>query len=234
VGSRLSQGLGRICLKDYRQTQPRYSGGLSIVELKVSKTAFAIIIFQGLAVSFGGCVWRSDNGDHYFGPALFRFSAADGRAQVGQVVRVGFAAETGDSWGISLGWAERTAIAPEVRTNKPQGRGHGQVRYFTPLSSAEAPQPDQWHFSPLYLRVEHEPNILFLSRTIWGAEFLLGREMNTVTLGIARKTRFLPPGNAFSVVHFESTRPLKARATVWPVIDPRGAVPTDLIEEITK
>jgi len=94
-----------------------------------------------------------------------------------------------------------------------------------PLSPFQAPAPGQWNLSLLYLRVDREPRAFFLSRTIYGAEILLGEETNALTVGAARRTRHTPPDNAFLMLHFESSRPMDARAKFWFDVPETGAVP---------
>ena len=188
-----------------------------------------------LAMLASACSWRSGGVEHYVGPVLFRYSAPPkGHAYVGQVIRLGIAAEAGTDWGIAVGAAERIAVLP-VAFKEGQTKPKDELfRWLTPLNPVTSPSADDWHFSLIYLRVERPPSGFFISRSIYGAELVVGKETNAISMGAVSRNGFVPVADAFSMLHFESHRPMEARAKVWSDVSKQGEFPADLLEEIGK
>lgn len=183
---------------------------------------------------FSACVWRTDDAEHYIGPVLFRYAAPPiGKAYVGQMVRLGLSAEAGTSWGLALGVSERIAVAPLVAATSKNDQPPSHNRWRVPLSFSQTPTAGEWNFSLLYLHVEREPGSFFISRTIHGAEIVLGEEANAFSIGIVSRTLFTPPDNTISKLHYERARPLESQAKVWLDVPEHGDLPSDLIKEIT-
>lgn len=187
-----------------------------------------------IAPFFSACVWRGVDAEHYIGPVLFRYvTPSNGNAYVSQVVRFGVAAEAGTSWGIALGMSERIAVTPQFAPTGKKDQRARHNRWLMPLSFSQTPTSGEWNFSLLYLRVEREPGIFFISRTTHGAEIVVGEEATAFSLGTVSRTLFTPPDNAISKLHFERARPLKSLAKVWLEVPEHGDLPSDLIKEKT-
>lgn len=187
-----------------------------------------------LTLLLSACVLKTRDTEHYLGPVMFRYAAPPkGNAYVGQVVRLGLSTEVGRSWGVSLGMSERIAVTPLVSSAEKKNQIINHSRWLMPLSFFQTPTAGEWNFSLLYLRVEREPGIFFISRTIYGAEIVVGEEANAFSVGTVSRTIFTPPDNAISKLHYERDRPLKALAKVWFNVAERNDLPSDLIKEIT-
>ena len=188
-----------------------------------------------VALLSSGCAWRMGNVEHYIGPVLFRYvGPPSGKAYVSQVIRYGISAEAGSEWGVSVGVSERIAVAP---LPLPDGEARPPApapRWSTPLSLLRAPAANNWNLSVIYLRVEGLPRPHLVSRTIYGAEILVGSEVNALSVGAVWRTLFTPPENAFSMVHFDTSRPLEARAWVWFDAPERSVPISELLKEIER
>jgi len=178
------------------------------------------------------CAWRSGGVEHYVGPVSFRHvSPPQGKAYVSQVVRWGLSAEGGSSWGVSVGMSERIAVAPISSTGTEAATAIKLPRWSMPFGTVPRPTENAWHLSLLYLRVEDMPKPLFTSRTSCGVDAVIGEEASAFSIGYASRSRTMPPENAFSTLHFESSRPIEAQAKVWPDFSERSGLATDLVEE---
>lgn len=197
---------------------------------------FAITVSLASALSSlsGGCAWRSGGVEHYLGPVSFRHvSPPTGRAYVSQVVRWGLSTEGGSSWGISVGMSERISVAPVASAEKT-GLATRRPRWTSPLSAAGMPAENEWHLSLLYLRVEDVPPPMLVSRTVFGAEAVAGQEVSAFTVGLATRTLSMAPANAFSTLHFESARPMEARAELRSDPAVLGFLPDESKKDVTQ
>jgi hypothetical protein len=187
-----------------------------------------------LTLYLGGCSWQSDNAEHFIGPMLFRYSAPPiGKAYVGQVIRFGISAEAGINWGLSIGLLDRVAVTPLVSTPGKTVQAQSIPQWVMPLGHSRTPEAGRWNFCLVYCRVERKAGIFFISRTIHGAEMVVGGEANAFSIGIVSRTLFTPPDDAIAKLHYERARPLESQAMVWFDIPERGDLPSGLLKEIT-
>lgn len=178
------------------------------------------------------CAWRSGGVEHYVGPVSFRhISPPRGKAYVSQVIRWGLSVEGGSSWGISVGMSERIAVAPISSTGTKPGTAIKLPHWSMPFGTVPKPTENTWHLSLLYLRIEDVRRPLFTSRTAYGLDAVVGEEASAFSIGYASRSRSMPPENAFSTLHFESSSPIEAQAKVWPDFSERSGLATDLVEE---
>jgi hypothetical protein len=160
-----------------------------------------------------GCAWRANGVEHYVGPVALRYRPAEGvRGSVSQVVRLGVAIDAGAQWGIAAGMTERLAAAPAASSDATDT---STARFTTPLSPLPPPAPLRWNVSLLYLRVETPPAVLVVRRLV-GIELALGDELNAASIGFTSRTRVVPPPDAFSLVRYDSGRPLDTVVATWP------------------
>lgn len=187
----------------------------------------------GLGALLSACVWRTGTADHYFGPVWFRYTAPPaGKAYVGQVLRVGLGLEGGTNWGFSLGVSNRTAIAPVLADTAGQGREARPESGSMPWGPGGTLKAGVWNFSPFYLRVQREPRVFFIARTLHGGEAVVGQDGNALTLGYARRTLFTPPDHAFARLRYDDGQPLEAEAAAWPGSEiPPSTLPRELTHE---
>lgn len=162
-----------------------------------------------------GCAVRMGEVEHYVGPVLFRFRAPDATVgAVNQVVRLGLSAEVGRQWGVAAGVVDRVAVVAGPAT---AGREPGPVtpHWRMPLSFLRPPTAGEWNLSLLYLRVEGTPKAILVMRRMYGVEMTAGTETNAASIGWTACTLVEPPDDAFSVVRFDSRRPMETVAVTW-------------------
>ncbi len=183
---------------------------------------------------FAGCVRWSGSTEYFLGPVLYRYiTPVDGKAYVGQVVRLGPWIETGANWGLTLGVSDRITVDPKVASVK-RGTLVSRNRWLAALSFSPAQIAGAWRCSPLYLRIDRDAQDYFISRTMAGGEITFGKEANAFTVGYARTTLFTPPADALAKLHFKDNRPLEAEASVWFDVTEPGDLSESLIQEATQ
>lgn len=163
-----------------------------------------------------GCAVRMGEVEHYVGPVLFRFRAPDATVgAVNQVVRLGLSAEVGRQWGVAAGVVDRVAVvaaSPATANGEP---GVVTPHWRMPLSFLRPPAAGEWNLSLLYLRVEGMPRAMLVMRRMYGVETTMGTETNAASIGWTARTLVEPPDDAFSVVRFDSRRPMETVAVTW-------------------
>jgi hypothetical protein len=149
--------------------------------------------------------------EHYVGPVLFRFRPPDETVgAVTQVIRLGVSGEAGRQWGVAAGVVDRVAVVAQS-ADAPAMR----PRWTTPLSLLSPPSPGAWNVSLLYLRVDGMPRPTFVARRMYGAEMAAGAETNALSVGWTARTRVEPRDHSFSVLRFDSRRPMDAGSVTW-------------------
>jgi hypothetical protein len=135
---------------------------------------------------------------------------------VNQTLRVGVAAEGGRQWSLTVGVAERVAVAPVIYGQSPRIETGVQAILHVAL-------PGGWRLSPLYLRVRH-PEPVLVHRVTRGVEMAAGPERVGLSAGVVIRTVARPPDDSVGVMHFRSRRPLDAVLVLSPVA-PGAALP---------
>lgn len=162
-----------------------------------------------VVVLFPGCAWRTGNVEHYFGPVLFRYSdAAESACNVTDVLGLGILAEGGRQWGLSAGFVNRLAAAPRQQAT--------QTQWTRPWSLWRTTTPREWNLSLLYLRGENVSSPLLVRRQLVGAGVLVGNEITALSVGYASRVNIAPRDDSFSIVVFDSSKPLASRCEVLP------------------
>ena len=144
-----------------------------------------------------GCIIRSGTRQRVVGPVWYRTAAPPkGKAHVLQVRTLPFLIELGGQTGLSLGFADRVTVAPEICGEPPRAK-------------PGFPETDGWDFSLLQIVVEHPSGPLFHTRGVWGAELGAGEAHRGVTVGYAYATHFLPQTEGFYDFAFASNAPME-------------------------
>lgn len=187
-----------------------------------------------VAWTLTGCTVYSERAEHHFGLVLYRYATpVSGQANVGQLIHPGLLLEAGKNWGITLGLAERINVIPQQAAGSATQSSDTGWQTAPTLSSSTPPEK-QWNFSFFYLRVPQASSPYFIYRTHYGLGAALGEELTALSLGMTRRTLFVPQENAISTLHFQSDDPMETRAKVWPNISATGALPNDLLEELAQ
>lgn len=193
-----------------------------------------LVAFQILLITIllSSCALRSVDADYYIGPVIYRYNAPPkGGAYVNQLMRFGIAAEAGTSWGVTLGMLERVTVIP--LTTKSSDSTDINVLQVMPWSLFTVPLAKDWKLSLFYLSMERHADDYFLYRSVYGAEIMVGKEINNLSFGAVRRTIFKPPDNTFSSLHFESNHPMQTQARIW-IDDQSDNISPELLEELTK
>ena len=179
-------------------------------------------VFVAAALLLAGCAVRMGGAEHYVGPVLFRFRPPDETVgAVTQVIRLGISGEAGSQWGLAAGAVDRVAVVAQSADGLAPGM---RPRWTTPLSFLSPPAPGAWNVSLLYLRVDGMPRPTFVVRRTYGAEMTAGAEINALSIGWTARTRAEPPDHSFSVLRFDSRRPMDTVSVTWA----EDAPPPDL------
>jgi hypothetical protein len=183
------------------------------------------------ALATTACAIRAPGADRYVGPVLYRETPRcrpDGT--VVQTAHVGLLVEAGTQWGMSVGLADRVAVAPAPEAGRdcpPPGNGRA-----TALAIPLGTGPDRWHLSPVYLLRSTASPPLFVRRRGLGVRAGLGVEARTLSVGAVSTTVFTPPPDAFSTLSFSGGAPLRARLHVWRELPADGGA--RILEEVER
>ena len=180
------------------------------------KLTWLCLLF-GASVLIGGCAWRAENTEHYFGPVLFRYAAPpQANAHVSEQRHLLVLIEAGQQWGVSVGWNTRVAVSPR--------RGDGGLResekappwrWSMPLGLFGSPEEGRWNLSLIYLVGERVPSAEFVSRSTIGARMGIGSEVKALSIGAVRETQLRPRSDAVYALSYDSRRPLETNFQVW-------------------
>jgi hypothetical protein len=145
---------------------------------------------------------------------LFRYAAPpQANAYVSEQRHFLVLIETGQQWGMSVGWNARVAVSPR--------RGGGGLdesekappwRWSTPFGS---PEEGRWNLSLIYLAGERVPGAEFISRSTIGARMGIGAEVKALSIGAVSETQLRPRSDAMYVLSYDSSRPLETSFQVW-------------------
>ena len=177
------------------------------------RSAARAAVLASAALLLAGCAVRMGDVEHYVGPVLFRFRPPDQTVgAVTQVVRLGVSGEAGRQWGVAAGVVDRLAV---VARSADEAAPAPRPRWTTPLSFLSPPSPGAWNVSLLYLRVEGMRRPTLVVRRTYGAEVTAGAETSALSIGWTARTRAEPPDHSFSVLRFDSRRPMDAVSVTW-------------------
>jgi hypothetical protein len=175
-------------------------------------------VLVSAALLLAGCAVRMGDVEHYVGPVLFRFRPPDEAVgAVTQIIRLGVSGEAGSQWGVAAGVVDSVAVvARSVDGPTPAVR----PRWTTPLSVVSPPSPRAWNVSLLYLRVDGMPRPTLVVRRTYGVEMTAGAETNALSIGWTARSRLEPPDHSFSVLRFDSRRPMDTVSVIWAADSP--------------
>ena len=190
-----------------------------------------LCLLFGASVLIGGCAWRAENTEHYWGPVLFRYTAPpQGNAYVSEQRHFLILIEGGRQWGISIGWKTRVSASAQRIEGEPTGGEKAQSwRWSKPLSLFAGPVEGRWNLSLLYLRGEQVPKPEFLSRSLYGTELAIGTEANALSVGASTTTELRPRTNALYAFRYDGHLPMETLFQVWEYKD--GQFPRMLLQE---
>jgi hypothetical protein len=174
-----------------------------------------------------GCAWRTANAEHYFGPVLFRYSEErQEECAVNDLWQVGVLAEGGRQWGLAVGAAER------LTADLKPADGTAAPRWTRPWSFWPETTPGKWNLSLLYLRGDNVKPPLMLWRRLIGGGAMAGSELSAVSVGYSSRLTVLPAQDSFSVLVFNSNRPLQSVCKILPVEAVRNGSLSQTLEEV--
>ncbi len=166
------------------------------------------------------CAWRSDAGEHYFGPVLYRTAFdAKSRTEVAEVVHVGLLGEAGRQVGLSLGVVRRLAASSTTEAG---------VDAASASTVIDAPH---WAFSPFYVKLTRTGRPRFVRRAIYGMQAAFGAEVRALSAGVVTRTLFEPPPDAISSLRFEADSPMQTRLRIWSV-PPGTPLPDSTVTDV--
>lgn len=188
-------------------------------------------VLVSAALVLAGCAVRMGDVEHYVGPVLFRFRPPDETVgAVTQVIRLGVSGEAGSQWGVAAGVVDRVAVVAQSADGSAPAM---RPRWTTPLSLLSPPSPGVWNVSLLYLRVDGMPRPTFVVRRMYGAEMTAGAETNALSIGWTARTRVEPPDHSFSVLRYDSRRPMDTVSVTWAADSPPDPAMWISNEEVT-
>jgi hypothetical protein len=193
-----------------------------------------VLLAAFLVVAPGGCAWRSGGVEHYLGPVLFRYNEprAD-TAATHQVIAVGALAEGGSQWGLSLGVVQRTTVSPRFIGSTESAPSTRPVSWSSPFGALGQAEPGRWQLSLFYLRLTAAETAGLVARRLYGAQVVVGRELNAASIGMTAVTRVHMPDDALVLVDYDARAPMSAVFSVWPVGREQELPLSNVLEEVT-
>lgn len=171
------------------------------------------LVALSLLLTSTGCIWRTAEVDHIWGPTLVRMNQPpQGKAYLWQTQSIfPLVVEGGEHIGLTLGFLKRVAANPlESNKSTPIEWCNG---LFTPSCSTPTAL-DGWQWSLLHSRVVHHLSPEFYDRTILGASAGTGTDNAYVTLGYSANTQHRPQDNAYYILCYGRKNPLQTRFTI--------------------
>ncbi len=163
-----------------------------------------------LLLTSTGCIWRTADTDHFWGPILIRANQPpQGNAFLWEERSVvPLVAEGGNHIGLTIGFLKRLAANP-IEIDKK-----ASLRWCYGLLNTSCSIPtvsDGWYWSFLYSRITHNASPEFYDRYVLGASVGAGSDGYQATLGYSADTRQKPQDNAYYIFCYRRTNPFQTR-----------------------
>lgn len=178
-------------------------------------TSTSLHLFYGLVALFllftsTGCIWRTADTDHLWGPTLVRMNQPpQGKAYLWQIHSTfPLVVEGGEHLGLTVGFLKRLAANPMARDKQMS------LQWCNGLFSTSCSNPtasDGWQWSFLYSRIAHNSLPEFHDRSVLGASVGAGNDGNHLMLGYAANTQHKPRDNAYYILCYGRKDPLQTR-----------------------
>lgn len=147
---------------------------------RVLETVTVVCLIQG-------CVWHGRSSDIIYGPAFIRSDSAENHARV-QQIQLPVLFEGGRQWGMTLGFASRTAMASVQESNS--------------VPAVEETLQNGFHWLFTRIQYHHPPELI--RRAFAGIQFQIGREATALSAGYGSKISFSPRTDGVFLVRFNS------------------------------
>jgi hypothetical protein len=182
----------------------------------IARVKIRSYMFFALLPFLAGCAWRTDRADYLIGPTLFRFrKTPSDSAMLCQTIQFPVRLEGGRQWGLTLGGAQRFAVAPFARrfdTNSAVAES------IAPSGIGIRAKPNQWQWSWIFLRAPmHHP--IFVHRSDLGFHTGIGAEERAIQLGYSSVTGTQPGVEGIYDLEFSSREPLRTKFVFTPVTE---------------
>ncbi len=157
-----------------------------------------------------GCIWRTSDTDHFWGPTFIRINQPpQGKAYLWEErPLIPLVLEGGDHIGLTLGFLRRLAANPLERDKQ------SSLQWCPGLLSTSCSTPtayDGWQWSFLHGQIIHHFSPEFHDRSVLGASVGAGSDGYHTTLGYSADTRQRPQDNAYYIFCYSRNNPLQTR-----------------------
>lgn len=171
------------------------------------------LVTLSLLLTSTGCVWRTADIDHVWGPTLVRIhQPPHGKAYLWQIHSTfPLVAEGGEHIGLTFGFLNRLSANPIENDNSSSLQWCSGL-FITSCSTPSA--SDGWHWSFFHGKIIHHFSPEFYDRSILGASVGTGADGSHVTLGYSATTRHSPRDNAYYILCYGRENALQTRFAV--------------------
>ena len=157
-----------------------------------------------------GCIWRTSDTDHFWGPTFIRANQPpQGKAYLWEEhPLIPLVLEGGGHMALTIGFLRHLAANP-VERNK-----QAPLQWCSGLLSTSCSTPsasDGWLWSFLYSRITHHSPPEFNDRSVSGVSFGAGSNGHHAILGYSSDTRHKPQDNAYYIFCYSRNIPLQTR-----------------------
>lgn len=176
----------------------------SILHLLYGITAFCLPLLAS------GCIWRTSDTDHFWGPTFIRANQPpQGKAYLWEEhPLIPLVLEGGSHIGLTIGFLKHLAANPVERDKQTS------LQWCNGLLSTSCSTPtasDGWHWSFLYGRITHNSPPEFNDRSVSGVSLGAGSNGYHAILGYSSDARQRPQDNAYYIFCYSRNAPLQAR-----------------------
>lgn len=168
------------------------------------------LVALSLLLTSTGCIWRTAEVDHIWGPTLVRMNQPpQGKAYLWQTQSIfPLVVEGGEHIGLTLGFLKRLAANPienDISTPLEWCSGLFVISCSTPTASAG------WQWSLLHGRIVHHASPEFYDRSLVGASVGAGSDSYYATFGYSAQTHHKPQDNAYYILCYSRNHPVNTR-----------------------